>query len=82
MTKTQQEIKTYSAIFENSDFNDGANARKWWEKEFEEASTKNAEQLKSWAEFMLDYLDDFAESVYYLRDEVRDFLEEIKEGAR
>lgn len=64
-------------IFYASDFNDGNIAKKWWTREFKAAANMPLEVLKGWASDMLDNLWDFAESAYYIRDEIEQQLEDI-----
>lgn len=84
MTKEtiKESLTTWAGTFENGDFNDGATARRWWARQFEEANAKKGRDLKEWASFMLDCLGDFAEGVYYLRDEVENFLKRVKRTAQ
>lgn len=65
------------AVLENSDFKDGASARRYWEKEFVEALTLSDNELGKWAEFTLECLGDFKDSVYYLKEEIEDILNRI-----
>lgn len=64
-------------IFYASDFVDGNAAKKWWTREFKQAAKMPLEVLKGWASDMLDYLYDFSEGAYYLRDEIEMQLTEI-----
>ena len=64
-------------IFYASDFTDRNIAKKWWSREFKQAAKMPLEALKSWANHMLDYLWDFSESAYYLKDEIEQQLKEI-----
>lgn len=84
MTKEtiKESLTAWAGTFENRDFNDGATARRWWAREFAEANAKKGRDLKEWALFMLECLGDFAESVYYLRDEVENFLKRVKRTAQ
>lgn len=77
MLKQLQERLNY--LFYARDFKDGNDAKIYWVREFKEARKfKTLEQLKQWAETMLDYTYDF--SCYYVKEEVEQILTDIVEA--
>lgn len=76
-TLQEHQILLKHTIFYASDFIDGNAAKKWWQKEFKAAANMPLEVLKGWANDMLFYLCDFADTAYYLRDEIKQQLEDI-----
>lgn len=77
LSKKSIEAYLLDPLFENSDFTDGAVSRKWWEKEFKQASRMNPDELKQWADDMLIFTYDFAKEKYYLKEEVELLLNSI-----
>lgn len=84
MAKTLNELKDEllytSRLFYATDFKEGGAVKYWWTKEFKKASCLSTQELKEWAEIMMDYLYDFKDEVYYLRDEVELLLKDIIEA--
>lgn len=78
MKKTLGDLRLEVAhtIFYEEDFK-SKNLFEYWKKEFEKASCYATQLLIEWAKGMLDYLDDFEDSVYYLRDEIEELLNQI-----
>lgn len=58
------------------DFTNGNDAKSYWCSEFKQArKIKDLQELKKWALFNLEYLDDF--SCYYIKEEVEQILNDI-----
>lgn len=83
LDKLRQDLLVQASVFYNSDFKDGSDAKDWWANEFRKgAKIINKVDLRSWAQSTLEYLYDFDDSAYYVRDEVETLLKKIIKNAK
>ena len=79
MNTLQLKLREWADLFENSDFREGAQCKRWWIGEFMSASKyEDLDRLTKWANFMIDYDLDFNESAYYVRDEIMILLKQFR----
>lgn len=80
MTNTLKQLQgRLISEFYARDFEDGRNAKTFWTREFKEArQLETLDELKKWAEWMLDYTSDF--SCDYIKEEIEQLLTDIMEA--
>ena len=66
--KNLEKLNQWSSLLSKTDFKK-MEGYKYWKSELKRLKTKED------AKFLLDYLDDFSEDYYYVREEIKELLE-------